>query len=348
MSAKFLGVNARKIEEVIHLIQEGNLALFCGAGISLNPPSNLPSAGALRKAILERFIEVDMLASEIRMLLEEGVAKEKGTTRPGVDNVDIKRYYPFEAFIQIVDRNVPILETLVEIYKEGEPNKNHTLIAELMKQGYVKEVLTTNFDTKIEDALEKVDGSEAERWKKDVDFKVLSKEADFLETDFSLLKCPVILKIHGTIEDKGSIRTTLTTISSKELREARARVLRHFFQEADHDILIMGYSGSDEFDINPVLRGLDSETRIFLLKHLRRDSKEKPRVFPLDDPFHGFKGVMIQCNTEDFIDILWENLVGKFWKDLSGSEAWKQVIEEWSRGLQEGLRLYTAADILFD
>lgn len=43
------------------------------------------------------------------------------------------------------------------------------LFAELMKKGYVKEILTTNFDIKIEEALEN----------EGVNFKALSSELEF-------------------------------------------------------------------------------------------------------------------------------------------------------------------------
>ena len=38
-----------RLNEIIQLIQERKLAIFYGAGISISPPSNLPSGGMLRK-----------------------------------------------------------------------------------------------------------------------------------------------------------------------------------------------------------------------------------------------------------------------------------------------------------
>jgi len=120
--------------------------------------------------------------------------------------------------------------------------------------------MTTNFDSKIEEALKKSFVDRNERGKEGIDFEVFSKESDFLnflKTKPLGKKIPMIMKVHGTVEDKESIRATLESVSKRELREARTQILRHFFQESEHDILILGYSLSDEFDINPVLRSLE-------------------------------------------------------------------------------------------
>ncbi|MEM2100281.1 MAG: hypothetical protein QXP45_02965, partial [Thermoproteota archaeon] len=66
--------------------------------------------------------------------------------------------------------------------------------------------------------------------------------------------------------------------------------MRHFFKEAEHDILIVGYGVEDEFDINPVLRGLKSRNRVFLVEHPKNEAKLG--VFKLEGrgPFKGFEG----------------------------------------------------------
>jgi tetratricopeptide (TPR) repeat protein len=346
---------ASKVEEFFASIKERKLAVLFGSGISVGPPSSLPSARMLRTSIVEKLFDSEFLEAETRMILEEGFIKgdrvvilTQGTGKNGLMQLyNEEQRYPFEAFIQTVDSNAPILDALMEIYETGKPNKNHILLAELMKRGYVKELLTTNFDTKIEEALEMAYGPGSRRWKRGADFKIFFKESEFLSTDFSGLKFPVVLKIHGTIEDRESMRATLETISARQLQEARSRVIRHFFQEAEHDILIVGYSVSDDFDINPVLRGLKSKNRIFLIKHLGKDSSDKSGVYPLEDPFKGFKGDIICCNTEDVIDHIWEVFVREFWKECPKSENWKYIIDHWSSGLQKAQRSLAAAGILY-
>lgn len=335
-------------KELIQLLKTRKLAIFCGAGICLNPPSNLPLAGELRQEIVNTLLPEEELSDESRMLLEKGIVTIQRDFKLSDKLMKETRYYPFEAFLQTVNTNASIIETIVKIYQGGEPNKAHTLLAELLKQGYVCEIMTTNFDTKIEVALEQLLGHKGERWKKNEDFTVIYKESDFLKADFSRIRRPIIWKIHGTIGDSQSLRTTLKTIARRELREARSKILRYFFQKADQNILIIGYSCSDEFDINPILNALDSETHIYLIQHLPKQSNKLPGVYTLKYPFNRFQGKMICCNTDNLLEDLWKYFIGKTWKDYPKSKAWKHVILKWSNDFQEGQRTFTAARVLQD
>jgi tetratricopeptide (TPR) repeat protein len=330
-----------QIEEVVNLIQERKLAVLCGAGISINPPSNLPSAIAIRKEIIRKLVkDYDNLNKTTRKKLEGRSVDEKNKKNKCHPQ---QSDFPFEAFIQIVDKHASILSRLLKIFNTGQPNKNHILLANLIKNGYIRELMTTNFDSKIEEALKKSSGDRNERGKEGIAFKVFSKESDFLnllKTKRLGGKIPVIMKVHGTVEDKESIRATLESVSKKELREARTQILRYFFQESEHDILILGYSLSDEFDINPVLRSLESKNRIFIIKHLRKDSKEQPSICSLADPFKKFKGTIIKSNTEEIIDYIWSKFVNKPWKKSLANEDWVQIIEEWNQGLRAWQRSF--------
>jgi len=45
------------------------------------------------------------------------------------------------------------LDCFIELYEIGQPNDNHRLIASLAQLGYVKIVMTPNFDQHIEGAF---------------------------------------------------------------------------------------------------------------------------------------------------------------------------------------------------
>lgn len=335
------------INELIQLIKKKKLAIFCGAGICLNPPSNLPTARQMRKAILSYLNIGESLPDEVQTLLEEGIYVDQRSVGDNEEYSDLTRYYPFEAFIQSINGNAPILETLQRIYTEGEPNKNHLLLANLLMKGYVKEIMTTNFDTKLEDAMKQVTGSDKIQGEKPVDLRVIYKEEDFLRDDIVRSAYPVIWKLHGTIDDPSSLRMTLELIASKQLREARARILRHFFDEVSHDILILGYSCSDEFDINPVLRDIESTRRIFFVNHRPREVADLPEIRDLEDPFHKFHGRMILCYTDDLINCLWKKFVGTPFSENPRSTTWTRLIDEWNQRLQKGQRTFTMAQLLF-
>lgn len=334
MDASPLNELSSVLEQLVERIGIEEVAIFCGAGISKNPPSNLPLARDLRKSIVESLIDVNIFEEEVRRKLEGGLG-ERGIR------------YPLEAFLQTVDANAPFIDTLIEIYRLGKPNKNHVLFSELMKNGYVKEIMTTNFDTKIEEALESSFEYSGELWSEGVDFNVFYEESQFLKADLEHLKAPALFKVHGTIRNRESIRATLEAISRRKLREARAKIVRHFFKEAEHDILIVGYGVEDEFDINPVLRGLKSRNRVFLVEHPKNEAKLG--VFKLEgrDPFKGFEGWFICYDTDYIIDYIWRNLIEKPWRKYEqANEEWEKPVKDWSQNLQEPIRFFTLAAIL--
>ena len=107
-----------------------------------------------------------------------------------------------------------------------------------------------------------------------------------------------IYKIHGSISDLDSIRTTISYVSSKVMVEARTHILRQFFEENDNDILILGYSGSDHFDINQVI------------KEIKITSVPKKFVIPVKTTiFKDFK-ISIPNNFNKYL----ETIYNKDWK----------------------------------
>ena len=79
----------------------------------MTPPSNLPSANQLRESVVEKLFDADSLEPEARTRLVDGYVKEKGKDALGFS-------YPFEAFLQTLDENARILDTLVQICRSGK------------------------------------------------------------------------------------------------------------------------------------------------------------------------------------------------------------------------------------
>jgi len=120
-----------QIKEVVNLIQERKLAVLCGAGISINPPSNLPSAIAIRKEIIKNLVkDYDNLDKTTRKKLEGRSVDEKNKKKKCHPQ---QSDFPFEAFIQTVDKHAGILSRLLKRFNTGQPNQNHILLAILSK-----------------------------------------------------------------------------------------------------------------------------------------------------------------------------------------------------------------------
>ncbi len=145
-------------------LKYSKIAIFAGAGISKD--SGLPLADELKKSILSHLIENQEDIEEIK-----------------------NSKMPFELFVQNLpnDKN----EKIFKIFKYGEPNTNHILIAKLAKLGIIKTILTTNFDLLFEKAL-KNEG---------LDFSTCYTNEDFSDVLLENVEDSInLFKVHGSIE----------------------------------------------------------------------------------------------------------------------------------------------------
>jgi hypothetical protein len=245
-------------------------------------------ANELKFNVLEQICDVGDLRGLYENRLQEG--KDIG---------EKIRSYPLEAFLEGISENHDILGSIAEVFRHGSPNDNHITMARLLQKGYVREVLTTNFDLLIEKALGQIDESVG------VNFKVY-----FTEDEFSGIEIhpplPAVFKIHGSASDEASMRVTLSQVASQSLSQGRAKVLEHFLASERGIVLVLGYSASDDFDINPVLSRINPKKRIFFVRH-------KPGthdIAPLQRPFQNFQGVSMMCDTSEVIGNLGRAVLG--------------------------------------
>jgi hypothetical protein len=113
-------------------------------------------------------------------------------------------------------------------YKPGE---SHKLIAELVRRDIIRAIVTTNFDSFIEQALEVLQ----------IPVQVIANDDD-LEHSEPLIHCKSvrIYKPHGTL-GRGALRNT-----PEDLKQLSAGMECELVQAlSDHGVLILGYSGSD-------------------------------------------------------------------------------------------------------
>lgn len=297
------------IQEISKSIREKELVLFCGAGISKN--SGLPLANELKEQILGKL-----------PINEEG--------RNEIMNSNL----PFEAFIEALQENTDISKIL-DLFEDGKPNTNHILIARLAKHGYIKTIFTTNFDLLIEKALEK------EGLRKNKDFEMYYDEEQFARIDFEDIDDELIrvFKIHGSVEDKESIRATLKAVASKTLSEKRMGLIRHIFSTGRHKkVLILGYSCSDEFDITPQIQSINEDHKeVTFVDHSNKEETDNIKAKIDKNPFKRFPGKRIKCNTDNFIEGIWDSLkefVGEY-NPVDSEAGWEMQVDEWAKGLED-------------
>lgn len=218
--------------------------ILAGAGISFPEPAALPLA-------------ISLLEHLMRQLGNGYASKEDylGILRlPPVSPRRPGEYLRFEhAFdrLALVD---PYERFLREAYSnmEARPNGYHQWLAGMLKRG--ANVITPNFDLMIESAL-----AEARP-----DIRILQSDhecREFLEESLQP-SSGVLQKIHGSVTGKMEARfPSLIATRAKGPRYAAATRLMQ-----GRTLVIVGYSGSDDYDIVPLLeaRIQDGQSMIWI------------------------------------------------------------------------------------
>ncbi|TXT65406.1 MAG: hypothetical protein BAJALOKI1v1_440023 [Promethearchaeota archaeon] len=243
------------------LIKGKKLTFLVGAGCSVDAPSCLPAG----RAMMESIINYTCAESEIETLLS------------------IKELR-FEQLVEIVrDQLDPELK-IIEYYGLCDtPNLQHFFLAEMLAQGHF--VMTTNFDFLIEYALEQTGIP------RDTIVPVITRY------DFEIYSDPdalfregkkAVYKIHGAAKNvitqentKDALVVTIQAFGSGKEGETIFQVepFKHLLFDnitRERSLVVIGYSGSDDFDIIPTLKILKNIKNIFWITHDKNiDGQEK-------------------------------------------------------------------------
>ncbi len=307
-----MSVLERYVEKVEDLFSTNEKYTFLvGAGISMDAPTNMPSARQI-----------------IRSLLNMCAPPEE------VENLLLLDLLRFELVVEVVqytiDEDLRFLDYL-EVVKE--PNLIHLFLGYLITKGHY--VVTTNFDYLIERAL----------------MRILPENLLFniypiiTKGDFISLKMPEnliasgkypVYKIHGAkrniitgIDTRDSLVTTISALG-RDRAEGETFAIEPYKKPAVYNLtknrtlIIMGYSGSDDFDIGPTLKELPFLNRVIWIEHSLGDQTEIFRFNRTDlSDIHKYSKVeqmlaeirssgdfevfLIKTNTRRFIEnMLWD------------------------------------------
>lgn len=295
------------------VLDDGQVAIVCGAGISYN--SGVPLVLPLIKAIL-RAIKVD----------EADIATY------------IKRT-PFEAFLETLNFNLKIDE-LLKVFNVVNPNSNHFLIASLIKKGAVNTVYTTNFDTNIEVALIQLGMREGK------DFVVARDPANF---DLgSVGNLPLIAKLHGSGDSSAPLGATLARIANKSNELVLRPYIEHLLNAKRHSsIIFLGYSFSDKFDIQPLFQNLvgNYSGLIVNVDHTQEEGSWGKKEF------NTWSILQLQINTDQWtVDRLADLDITKHWPAVKDVPHWAKQVKAWKNARLDGIGVrneYATAASLF-
>jgi len=268
-----------KIRDLIS--PDAKLTFLVGAGCSVDPPSSLVAG----RKMIEDIVEYTCAESEIQKIL---------------DLEELR----FEQLVEIVRNWLDTELKIIDYYGQcDKPNLQHFYLAEMIKKGHF--VMTTNFDFLIEHAL--LDSGVS---KKDI-IPVITKE------DFQNYKDPTKLyqkgkktlyKVHGSTKNiiskedtRDSLVATIQAFGSNKVGENVFQVepfKRELFNNISNgrSLVIMGYSGSDDFDIVPTLKVLKNIQNIIWINYSGNKKVGKEEIHE------------INANTRQALDELDKNL----------------------------------------
>ncbi|KKM83625.1 hypothetical protein LCGC14_1307520 [marine sediment metagenome] len=255
-------VNAPEFKDLFPEIR--SYTFLVGAGISMDPPSYVPSARMFVNELFKCYAP------------EEEIEK--------LSSLETLRYELLVEKVQnLFDKELTFLDYLRGV---KEPNAIHLFLANMiMRYNYV---ITTNFDYLIEIALKKklnIFPSFHDYHKKVM--VIITKEDYQKKVSFQF----PIIKIHGSKWDvikgrltKDSLVTTISALG-REREKGETFAIEPYKKPLinevmnGRDLVIMGYSGSDDFDISPMLKELSNMKKIIWIEHDHNLTPGKEEIY---------------------------------------------------------------------
>lgn len=230
------------ILENIKEFSSKEITILCGAGISFDPPTSLPTVHSFTTRILEKF----------------------GADKHVIDSVSerigkLKVFPRFELLIDDIRKDIDPELHIGNIFSSKLYNLTHLLLGKLILQG--SNIVTTNFDTCIENSLRESKFNQ-----------YIFDGEDITTLDFK--RSGGLYKPHGSVglDNKGLVisvqalaRTDRGFLNYPNWREL---LLKLFSNKL---VLVLGYSGSDDFDITPIL--LEAKPQQLIWLHYDQNSE---------------------------------------------------------------------------
>ena len=212
-------------------LADQEFVLFCGAGISIPPPSSAPAfvslTNSLLLALVDLLVERSLLHDAHRMAVEMAV-EELGSRA----DLEVPPEVVFEYVRDAMGFDV-VSRLLAVCLGRGEPNENHVAIRRLIGTtgSRLTGIITPNFDLYIERAL------------KGIALRRTVVDSVGVRNGFPLCKP------HGSLDRPDSIAITIDRIS-RPLKGAARQIFEELI--AGSTVVIIGYSGWD-YDLFPLL-----------------------------------------------------------------------------------------------
>lgn len=228
-------------------------AIFCGAGISVDKPSNLPTAKTLLYYFNQKMSEIISSNTAI------------------VSNIPDFNYWAnflrFEEVVSIFYRLGIYKEALTPLNSSYSPNSNHYILSYLYKNGYP--IITTNFDILIELAI----------LNSGLKLNQFVNHEDYMKID---TVDNAVYKLHGSFwewknkkwyDSHDSICATFEHLGFQFSQYLNNYPQRQFLVNMinNRPLIVIGYSGNDDFDISPIIISAFRKQPLIWIQHSNKE-----------------------------------------------------------------------------
>jgi tetratricopeptide (TPR) repeat protein len=268
------------------LLGKGNLLTFLiGSGCSVDAPSNVPDGNRIKEELIRYFCA----ESEI-----ENILKIEG----------LKLDHLIAIIFESLGDNLEIFDYF-ELF--DKPNLQHFFLADCIKKGHY--LMSTNFDFLIEYALLELDIPKEEIMPiiTEKEFINYSNPADLYKRGFK-----PIYKIHSSsrniitgVETKSFLIDTIKELGLNRAGKSLFQIepFKGILLDSicnGRSLVVMGYSGLNDFDILPTIRALKNLKNIIWINHSESTQPSNETIYeiksassqtPLDISNHLFRVV---------------------------------------------------------
>ncbi len=278
-----------------HAARDGRLVVFVGAGVSVAPPTCLPSWWEVNQAVVEA------LARQV----EPDVGREaaNGFAHIVSERQRADRFPPEYQAEVIVGRLRHRYFEVLRCLDGDEPNASHLALATLARAGCVRAILTTNFDRVLEAAFQTVNTPLDVRYRPE-QMRALADDPALLERADAPCQ---LLKIHGSADAPDTLVDTLSQ-RKRGLPPATDECIRHLLRFGHW--LFVGFSGADlEADPGYLhLRGDADVARGFTW--LVREGSQPLRAVRSLETLYADRGHIVHGELPGWLDGLAQTLAG--------------------------------------
>lgn len=238
-------------DSLIHLLSH-KYCVLAGAGISYPTPSNLPTA----KSIIEVIIKSLPIKKDDQSELISSTSSDWDKSWGIFDCLRFEQL--MEAIWWSFNDKEDFIQYMLPL---TVPNNYHFQIAQLIANGII--VLTTNFDCLIEQACEKLC----------IPYSLIASDREYKEYLKEPSKFPnPILKLHGTLAKQMTnskhidiAATFESVVIQRTAHQTKWKVVDKLF--AKLPLLVIGYSGYDDFDVLPAIRFAPGNKNLIWFQH---------------------------------------------------------------------------------